>query len=140
MIDCFVLAGVKTLSQRGTLPTRQVVAALFVLCFAPSPSPAFSGVLSHPTDSRITYSRLRARRHRFQRYLHTEIHHVRLSRASVGSLLLISLIYLYFSLAHDPRTLHRPTRSYFPPDVRSSLSLSLSASAYYLFRRDISRR
>lgn len=69
MIDCFVLAGVKTFSQRDTLPTREV-AALSAPCFASSLSSAFSGV-SQPSDAWITYS---LRVLRFQRRLNAKIH------------------------------------------------------------------
>lgn len=123
MIDCFVLAGVKTFSQRSTLPTREV-AALSVLCFASSLSSAFSGV-SQPSDTRITYSPLRVLR--FQRCLNAKIHLVWLTCPS------LLILFSYLRAARVASTAVR----LLPPNTLLPIYLSI----YFVARsQDVENR
>lgn len=126
MIDCFVLAGVKTFSQRDTLSTREMAASsvpslLLYLSYT------FSGILQ-PTDARIAHSRLRVF-HTFNDALRQNPSCLQLSRLS----LLILFNYLHVYVIHDYVHTCRFIRRSFLPNTFHILSI------YYLFRREKSR-
>lgn len=128
MIDCFVLAGVKTFSQRGTLPTREVVAALSVPCFTPSLSPAFSGISAsyRRADNLLASSCTPALSAMPPHTTHRNPSRSAKSRARVHvcsfgrPLLLISLIYLYFFSFPNTTHAYRIGQHVCFPPTRSS--------------------